>query len=91
MTQLDLGRTFDHHPGRNGRRDIDYARLAREYVELVHEGQHPLRGLATKYGSTGNRWSGRVSDARKRGVLVGKMRTAALTPYAIRLLGEISK
>ncbi|MEU4155726.1 hypothetical protein [Actinoplanes sp. NPDC026670] len=84
---LDLGRTFDHHPGRNGRRDIDYARLAREYVDLVKQGEHPLRGLVAEYGSTATRWSNRVSEARKRGVITGSRGTARLTDYARNLLG----
>ena len=96
---LDPWLTNPRRPGRHGRADEDYARLAAAYVDLIDRGSRtPIRDLAEELRARGGDWLSDESlrqlihTARSRGLLSpsppGKA-GGALTPAAIELLGSI--
>ncbi|WP_432485328.1 hypothetical protein [Kineococcus esterisolvens] len=78
--------------GRGGpaRSDLDYARLALEYVLRVEDGDRaPAVSLANQYGSTPGTWTNRITEARRRGLLTPVKRGESggrLTEQAEQLL-----
>lgn len=96
---LDPWLTTPRRPGRQGRSDEDYARLAAAYVDLIDRGSRsPIRDLAEELRARGGDWLADESvrqlihAARARGLLSasppGKA-GGALTPIAIELLASI--
>jgi len=68
------------HPGRRGRPDIFYAKLAQDYVTLLAQGErHPVRVLAQdlRSGKKGNEW---WTDETLRQLLVEARRRGLLSP-----------
>ncbi len=78
--------------GRQKRTDEDFARLAWEYVLLVHEGDpSPAKTLSERLGGSAAVWANRISEARRRGLLTSPEPGEAgghLTDKAEALLGH---
>lgn len=57
-------------PGRRGRDDLEYARLALEYATEIESGnRHPTKTLAAAHHVGVNRMSQLINEARNRGLL----------------------
>jgi hypothetical protein len=80
--------TLAMRPGRRGRDDLDYARVAAQYVALLHS-QTPLKQLAEELRFNAKQVRNLLRKARDRGLLTeaptGKA-GGTLTPYALELL-----
>ena len=80
-------------PGRSGRPDIFYARLAAEYIELLRTGSTPTKDLAEKHHYSPASMRDYLNKARSRGLLTRPQRGRAggeLTDKARRLLNATS-
>ena len=82
---------FSRHPrpGRGGRPDVFYARLAAQYVEVLTMSSSPTRDLAERIGFSASSTRDFLHQARLRGLLTKSVRGIAggeLTEKAIRLL-----
>lgn len=78
-------------PGRAGRDDLDYARLARLYLELAETSRTPVADLASSEGYGRQTIADLLAEARRRGLLesAGRGRRGGrLTPRAAELLAE---
>ena len=79
---------------RGPKSDLDYARLARTYVNIVQSGnRNPSATLVTLtgYGTAGT-WTNRIMEARKRGLLTAGRRGEAggsLTSKAAELVSQL--
>jgi hypothetical protein len=79
-------------PGRRGRTDLEYARLAAEYAELIFDGDTmPVVTLAEELHVAESTVRNQLSEARRRGLLTATKPGRAggrLTAKAQRLLKE---
>jgi hypothetical protein len=84
---------FRERPGRAGRPDVEYALLARRYLELVATSRTPVADLADERGESRQTVANALHEARsdKRNLLTrppGRMAGGELTTNAIRILEE---
>ena len=79
----------NRRPGRSGRPDVFYARLAAEYVELLATSSTPTKDLAERHHYSATSMRDYLNQARSRGLLTRSQRGRAggqLTERAGRLL-----
>jgi hypothetical protein len=79
----------NRRPGRSGRPDVFYARLAAEYVELLSTSSTPTKDLARRHNYSPTSMRDYLNQARVRGLLTPSQRGRAggeLTEKAMRLL-----
>lgn len=81
--------------GRRGRRDIEHALLARDYVKLIEQGDRsPNKTLAAEYRTTAKHIAKRIDQCRNKGFLAGSQVGRAggeLTSKAKNVLRESSE
>ena len=78
-------------PGRKGRPDVFYARLAAEYVDLLSTSSTPTKDLAERHCYSPTSIRDYLNQARTRGLLTRSQRGRAggeLTAYALKLLSK---
>lgn len=91
---VDLKEFVRHRrPGRSGRPDVFYARLAAEYVDLLRTSSTPTKDLAERHHFSSTSMRDYLNQARTRGLLTRSQRGRAggqLTDKARRLLSAAS-
>jgi hypothetical protein len=78
-------------PGRRGRPDIEYARLARLYLDFCHKSTTPMKDMAAHQGYTEHALRNLLYEARHRGLLTDAPKGrygGELTDKAVHLLEE---
>lgn len=84
----------NRRPGRRGRPDVFYARLAAEYVELLSASSTPTKDLAEKHDYSATSMRDYLNQARVRGLLTRSQQGRAggeLTEGALKLLSKHGK
>ena len=79
----------NRRPGRSGRPDVFYARLAADYIELLSTSSTPTKDLAKRHNYSATSMRDYLNQARLRGLLTRSQPGHAggeLTEKAIRLL-----
>jgi hypothetical protein len=85
-----LAAALGERPGRRGRQDIEYARIAREYVARLDE-PAPVKALSDALFLTEQRTRNVLMEARQRGLLTTPPKGRAggkLTAKALTILKE---
>ena len=92
---IDLGEfARNPRPGRRGRPDVFYARLASEYVELLRTSSTPTKDLSEMHNYSATSMRDFLNQARAHGLLTRPQRGQAggqLTEDALKLLAEHGK
>jgi hypothetical protein len=84
----------NRRPGRRGRPDVFYARLAAEYVDLLSASSTPTKDLAERHNYSATSVRDFLNQARTRGLLTRSQQGRAggeLTEAALKLLSKHGK